>query len=80
MKSEKFYQCELVIHQPNGITAYTTTWLPARFATIDKILELKDNRDEWTGPWKVHRVYRTSLDAAYVRDHERTDDVFPSLK
>ncbi len=50
-----FCQCRLV--KTDGVSTTTTTsYLPAKFAQVGRVLGLRDSDGEWTEGWKVEQA------------------------
>lgn len=52
------------------------SWIPQRFSEKGKIVDLKNERDEWTYGWKIENVtYPAMAESILVyqsQDHKRT--------
>lgn len=53
-----YRQCSLV----NGRGRRRVAWIPDRFATVGRLLRLKDG-GEWSNGWRVERVFSALPDA-----------------
>lgn len=48
----KYSQCSLYRNTPEG-KSKQTTYIPAKFAVVDKVLRLKNDEDVWENGWVV---------------------------
>ena len=48
----KYRQCRLEREVPGGVS-HLVSFIPAKFAVVDKVLKLKNEKDEWEDGWKV---------------------------
>jgi hypothetical protein len=51
-KTDFYHQCILHKDIPKG-TKTTTTFLPEKFAVLEKVIKLKDNNGDWEDGWVV---------------------------
>lgn len=58
-------QCTL-----NRGRAQTVSWIPEKFATVGKVLALKDRAGEWTDGWEVAAV-GGRLEASVVNERSQ---------
>lgn len=82
MKETYYRQCKLVkgnMHQ--------TSWIPEKFAILNKVLKLKEN-GKWVDGWVVEKVSKTKLADSMlpdyhqeIKDHRKaTGDNLPKIK
>jgi hypothetical protein len=77
MSDEMMVQCELHRNEESGATVVLVTWLPERFAVINKILKLKEDDGSWTNGWCVMSVANSSKMKSSIlndrsQDYKRT--------
>ena len=60
MSKQTYVQCRMERKTPSG-NASTTSWIPAKFAKLDWILDLKDGVT-WTRGWIVKLVGSRTAD------------------
>lgn len=61
----KYRQCQLV---KENIT--TVSWIPEKYAKLNKVLKLKNN-DVWTDGWIVTTVSEDSIDESNLPDYRK---------
>ena len=54
----------------DGIFSHVA-WIPDQFAVVGKVIDLRDEKGEWSRGWIVRDVYPQRLKYEYVREHER---------
>ena len=67
--TDLFVQSKVV----NDIAGETqTTWIPEKFAEVDRYLELKDQGGTWTNHWRVVEAYtEAKVPWSYLKENER---------
>lgn len=64
-----FRQCGLQKALTNGIVR-ETAWIPEAFATLNRVVKLRDEHKNWEDGWKVVQI-GTRQTHLYVVAHER---------
>ena len=71
----KYIQCVLRKEYKEG-AIFQTTLLPAKFAVVDMMLRLKNERDEWENGWKVVFIGSSINEAVdyrrAIREHRKS--------
>ena len=83
----KYVQCVLERKIAKGLVK-TTTYIPHQYASVGRVLKLRDDLDRWVDGWKVVSVGVTIVDSADVPDYRKairnhrklTGDSQPRLK
>jgi len=52
-------QCKLEKRIEQGVYYTTHSWIPARYAKVGKLLDLKDDDGNWDHGWTVKEVWAT---------------------
>ncbi len=61
-----YRQCRLVKKIPGG-EAMQMSWIPAEFASINKVVKLRDDEGAWDDGWVIHEVGHTLSESALTR-------------
>ena len=69
-KQERFVQCGLRRTIAEGCLR-TVSYIPAEFATVGRVLKLKDNCEHWSNGWVVEVVGHSVVDRAAVPDYRK---------
>ena len=86
-KRNRYAQCALRRTIVDG-SVTTTSWVPAEFAKLGRVLKLRNDHGQWTNGWIVESVGSQIVDTADVpdsrsaiRSHRRaTGDSQPRLR
>lgn len=86
-KKINYRQCK-VTRKHDGSETSTVSWIPEKFAILNKVLKLKDKDEKWTDGWIVESVGSSILEESQLPDAHKsvkahrkaTGDALPKRK